>query len=131
MKTIRLLLISVTIISCSTDNQTVSNFNSCITAQQQTALKELEKVCDTFIRYNYPDMDVDEGYRQFLKDLETEKDTWLTIDSISVMNTHRTLKNAFGDGYDEEGAFFNPLSTVTNCLEKTSNNRFEIGRAHV
>jgi hypothetical protein len=119
-----LFFIGVTVFSCTTDNQAVDNFNNCITTQQQIALKELTNVCDTFIKYNYPDMDTEEAYRQFLKDLETEKDNWKTSDSVSVMNVNRTLEMAFGDGYDEETAVFNPSSTVTNCLEKTSNSRF-------
>ena len=119
-----LLFICVTNYSCTTDSQAVDNFYNCITTQQRTALRELEKACDTFVKYNYPDLDLDEGYRQFLKDLETEKDTWKTNDSASVMNVNQALEVAFGDGYDEETAVFNPLSTVTSCLEKTSNIRF-------
>ena len=125
MKNIQLLVfIGVTIFSCTTNDQAVDNFNNCITTQQQEALRDLETVCDTFIKFNYPDMSIDQGYRKFLKDIELENDTWKTNDSGSVMNVNRTLKKAFGDGYDEEMAVFNLLSTLTNCLEKTSNNRF-------
>ena len=112
------------IFSCTADNQAVDNFNNCITTQQKEALRQLETVCDTFIRFNYPDMSIDQGYRKFLKDMELENDSWKTNDSVAVMNVNRTLKEAFGDGYDEETAVFNLLSTLTNCLEKTSNNRF-------
>jgi hypothetical protein len=95
-----------------------------MTTTQRSALKELGSVCDTFIKYNYPNMTLDVGYRHFLKDLENEREAWTTDDSIAVMNVNRTLKAAFGEGYNSDKAYFTSISTLTTCLEEKSNNRF-------
>lgn len=125
MKYIRILFILSTLTySCKSDNQSVDELYSCITTTQRTALQELGSVCDKFIKYNYPNMTLDAGYRHFLKDLENERDTWSTDDSVAVMKVNRMLKAAFGEGYNSDKAYFTSISTLTTCLEKASNNRF-------
>lgn len=124
MKYVQLLIIlSTLIISCTSDKTAIDNFYSCLTVEQRTALRDLESVCNRFIKHNYPEMDTDEGYKQFLKDIEAEREAWTTDDSIAVMNLNQRLKATFGE-YIADKAFFSALSPVTTCLKKTSNSKF-------
>ncbi|NOS94271.1 MAG: hypothetical protein HOP30_20340 [Cyclobacteriaceae bacterium] len=94
-----------------------------MTPKELLAYQELEKVCNHFIAHNYPHLNIPEGYKQFLKDMENENEHWIFSDSIAIANVNHDLKEAFGNGYNSEDAHFTAISSLYMCLVKPRSRR--------
>jgi hypothetical protein len=117
----QIIFVTMMITSCTSEKDAVDSFRKCLGPKELQAYLSLENLCDNFIKSNYPDLELNDGYRKFLDDSEDFAIRQWLFDSSAIVETNSKLKEAFGDLYDEtQGSFF-PLSDLTHCMQQASN----------
>ena len=62
MKNMLLIILALTIVSCTSDNRAQDNFVNCLSIDERQAYLELVELCDDFIKTNYPNDELNDGY---------------------------------------------------------------------
>jgi hypothetical protein len=125
MKNLLLLLLTILflgVVSCTTDNQAHNNFKNCLNSNERQAYLELVELCDDFIKMNYPNYELDDGYLNYQNDLALNEPTtkiW-KVDTLRIEKMSKRLKKIFGDTYHVDRCEFSRDSRVVSCLKENS-----------
>lgn len=122
MRNMLLTILVLTVVSCTTDNQAQDDFTNCLSINERQAYSALVDLCDDFIRANYPNDELNDGYIDFLNDIgltEPSSKTW-KYDTLRINKMSKELKEVFGETYKVDRCEFSRNSKIVTCLKENS-----------